>query len=202
MTPIFSPDTSLTAILDLLKNAQKTIYIEQLYIYRYWGNTSSPLVEALVNKAEQGLDIRIILNYNPWYQQTNEKNNDTLHYLSSHNISVKYHYTNWSIFTNLHNKGVIVDNTTVLISSINWNEPSLMKNREAGIIIENKDIASYYASAFYTDWQLNPYQQNVAYESSASPNAIEENSNSIYIITLFIMTFAVIARDWRKRPWT
>jgi len=70
MTPIFSPDTSLTAILDLLKNAQKTIYIEQLYIYRYWGNTSSPLVEALVNKAEQGLDIRIILNYNPWYQQT------------------------------------------------------------------------------------------------------------------------------------
>ena len=95
-----------------------------------------------------------------------------------------------------------MDNTTVLISSINWNEPSLMKNREAGIIIENKEIASYYASAFYTDWQLNPDQQNVAYESSTSSDIVEENSNSIYIITLFIMTFAVIARDWRKRPWT
>ena len=81
-------------------------------------------------------------------------------------------------------------------------QPQTQNKKIKTIIIENKEIASYYASAFYTDWQLNPDQQNVAYESSTSSDIVEENSNSIYIIILFIMTFAVIARDWRKRPWT
>jgi hypothetical protein len=29
-----------------------------------------------------------------------------------------------------------------------------------------------------------------------------ENNNTIYIIGIFTMTFAIIAKNWRKRKWT
>ena len=51
----------------------------------------------------------------------------------------------------IHNKGVIVDEKKVLISSINWNKHSPTYNREAGIIIENPDLAAYYTGAFRSD---------------------------------------------------
>jgi phosphatidylserine/phosphatidylglycerophosphate/cardiolipin synthase-like enzyme len=40
----------------------------------------------------------------------------------------------------------------VLISSQNWSEPAVTINREAGVLIEDADIASYYARIFDDDW--------------------------------------------------
>ena len=50
-----------------------------------------------------------------------------------------------------HTKGVIVDRSQVLISSINWNENSARNNREAGLIIENCDVAEFYTDVFFYD---------------------------------------------------
>jgi len=47
---------------------------------------------------------------------------------------------------------VIVDRSQVLISSINWNENSAINNREAGLIIENEDVAEFYTDIFFYDW--------------------------------------------------
>jgi phosphatidylserine/phosphatidylglycerophosphate/cardiolipin synthase-like enzyme len=86
----------------------------------------------------------------------------------------------------------------VLISSINWNENSVMNNRETGVIIKNKDIASYYADVFFFDWNLNntmtPYR-----DLSTTQETMDDNT--IYIVSIFTMTFVLIARDWRKRRW-
>ncbi len=51
----------------------------------------------------------------------------------------------------LHNKGVVVDDEKVLVSSVNWNEYSPTRNREVGLIIEG-DVAKYYSDAFLLDW--------------------------------------------------
>jgi len=91
---------------------------------------------------------------------------------------------------------MIVDNSSVLISSINWNENSVTNNREAGIIIENEEVARYYASVFYYDWNLMPRQPQ---DDKGGP---AEYKNTIYTAVIFTMTFAIIARDWRKRKWT
>ena len=198
ITPVFSPDTSLEALLQMIDSSKESIYIEQLYIYKDWGNTPSPLVEKLAEKAQQGIDVRVLMNYNPAYEPSNEKCNLTKEYLEEYGVKVKFLYTNWSIFSNLHNKGMIIDNISVLISSINWNENSLMNNREAGIIVECKKMASYYAKVFFFDWNLN----KSSFENPSEKNEDIGQKNTIYIITVFTMTFAVIARDWRKRKWT
>jgi len=152
----------------------------------------------LKNKAEQGIDIKVIMNFNPLYEDSNKHCNLTKECLESHDIQVKYIYTNWTYFSNVHNKGVIVDNRSVLISSINWNYNSVMSNREVGIIIENNDVAKYYASVFFYDWNLNEQVE----KNQSSPYAQSMNKNTIYIVGLFTMTFILVARDWRKREWT
>jgi len=197
--PVFSPDTSVDAIIGLIDRAKESIYIQQLYIYRNWSGNANPIVEKLVEKARQGVNIKIIMNYNPVYQDTNIKCNQTKTYLEKYGIKVKFLYTNWSIFTNVHNKGVIVDNKSVLISSINWNENSFTKNREAGIIIQNQSIAKYYANVFFYDWNLKQKEKN----NSITEEIVQsDQEHTIYIISIFTLTFALIARDWRKRKWT
>jgi phosphatidylserine/phosphatidylglycerophosphate/cardiolipin synthase-like enzyme len=194
--PVFSPDTSFDTICNLIDSASESIYIEQLYIYRDWSNKINPFVERLVNRSEQGVNIRVILNYNPDYETSNEKCNQTKLFFEEHGIEVKFVFTNWSYFTNLHNKGMIVDNTSVLISSINWNENSVTRNREAGIIIESEEVARYYTEVFFYDWNLIPTESENIIVSQ------EINRNTIYIAVIFTMTFALIIRDWRKRQWT
>lgn len=195
--PVFSPDTSYKAIYDMINSATKSIYIEQLYIYRDWNDRTSPFVEHLVNKSNQGVDVKVILNYNPHYEPTNEKSNLTKQYFEEHGIEVKFIYSNWSYFSNVHNKGMIVDNKSVLIASINWNENSVIHNREAGIIIENEDVAQYYADVFFYDWNLSSPKAQKQEEKSSQT----DYKNTIYIVIIFTMTFALVARDWRKRQW-
>jgi len=196
--PVFSPDTSYKVICDMIDSASESIYIEQLYIYRDWNARISPFVEKLIDKSNQGVDVKVILNYNPYYESTNEKINLTKQYFEEQEIEVKFIYTNWSYFSNVHNKGMIVDNKSVLISSINWNENSVTRNREAGIIIKNEDVAHFYVDVFFYDWSLSSPIQLKQEEISSS----SDYKNTIYIVVIFTMTFALIARDWRKRQWT
>ena len=79
--------------------------------------------------------------------------------LKQHGIPVRVLKSNASLnipFSSFHNKGVIVDGTTVLISSINWSPQSLGTNREAGIIVASTDVAAYYTTLFNFDWGRSP----------------------------------------------
>jgi len=197
--PVLSPDSSYKAICDMIDSANDSIYIQQLYIYKNWSGSINPFLKKLIRKANQGVKIKVIINYNPNYESTNINCNLTKIYLEKHGIRVKYIYTNWSIFTNIHNKGMIVDNKSVLISSINWNENSVTRNREVGVIVENRDIAKYFAEVFFYDWNLSSPVKVKKEEKIIEP---VEYKNTIYIALIFTMTFALIARDWRKRQWT
>ena len=95
---------------------------------------------------------------------------------------------------------MIVDNKSVLISSINWNENSVTKNREAGIIIEYEKVAQYYTDVFFYDWNLSQPESEKKEVKVLSSEF--DYKNTIYIAIIFTMTFALIARDWRKRQWT
>ena len=199
--PVFSPDSSFEAICEMIESAEKSICIQQLYIYKNWTDGISPFAELLINKSFQGVDIRIILNYNPYYHDTNDRCNITKKFFEKHNIKVKFVYTNWSYFTNVHNKGVIVDNKSVLISSINWNENSVKCNREAGVIVKDEDVAEYFAEVFFYDWNLTAYGTLIESNNKSKTDVNFDYENTIYIIVLFTLTFGLIAQDWRKRKW-
>jgi phosphatidylserine/phosphatidylglycerophosphate/cardiolipin synthase-like enzyme len=60
---------------------------------------------------------------------------------------------NLRFITHLHNKGVIIDRETVLVSSTNWSENSIARAREAGVAIQAASVAEYYAQVFDFDWE-------------------------------------------------
>ncbi len=201
VNPVLSPDFSLNSVYDFINSANESIYVEQLYIYKFWDEKINPLVGLLIDKAKKGIDVKVIMNYNRFYDDTNEKCNETKIFLEENGVEVKYIDSNWSYFTNVHNKGVIVDNQSILISSINWNENSFMNNREAGVIINNSDVAEYFADVFFYDWSLQEPRQEFN-NSTFKEYITMDYKNTIYIMIIFTMTFALIARDWRKRKWT
>jgi phosphatidylserine/phosphatidylglycerophosphate/cardiolipin synthase-like enzyme len=60
---------------------------------------------------------------------------------------------NVKLQNNVHNKGIIVDGQTVLVSSQNWSVAGTLHNRDAGVIIANSDAAQYFQHIFFHDWQ-------------------------------------------------
>lgn len=55
----------------------------------------------------------------------------------------------------VHNKGMIIDKNTTLVSSLNWGESALKFNREAGVLMQSPGVAQYYGRAFEYDWRCS-----------------------------------------------
>jgi hypothetical protein len=53
----------------------------------------------------------------------------------------------------IHNKGMIVDDHTVVVGSQNWSTEGVDTNRDASVVIQNPDMVTYWESIFLSDWQ-------------------------------------------------
>ena len=157
---IFAPD-AVDDVLDIINSAERSIYVEQFYIYRYWNRqTKSPnlFLEALIDKARQGLEVKILLD-SYWYNLDKDdiaSNFYTNQYVNeiaeNEQLNLESRLADLSMIgvEKLHVKGMIVDNTA-FVSSINWNENSPRNNREAGIAVTG-EAAQYFVDAFMYDW--------------------------------------------------
>jgi phosphatidylserine/phosphatidylglycerophosphate/cardiolipin synthase-like enzyme len=158
VTPVISPDTSYL-IQDLLNNAQETIDIEQAYITNESATTLNPYLGAAINASRRGVHVRVLLD-SYWYNIEDTRDNDEMAALINR-IAVAEGLPlegqcadiESNNLEKIHNKGVIVDNRIVLVSSINWNTNSPNFNREAGVIIEHPAVARYFKDVFEDDWQ-------------------------------------------------
>ena len=52
----------------------------------------------------------------------------------------------------LHNKGAIIDGSSVLVGSMNWGSSAALRNREMGVLIHHQDLADDYSASFEEDW--------------------------------------------------
>ena len=153
--PVLSPDTSENILHDLFATAQGRILVEQLSVDKGWLERSS-LVADLISAAARGVQVRLLLD-SSWGGKENREVVERLNVLAASNAldldaRMISDYHGLSV---MHNKGVIVDDQTV-ISSINWGDSSLRQNREAGVVISSPDIADLFAELFWSDWSVDP----------------------------------------------
>lgn len=52
-----------------------------------------------------------------------------------------------------HTKGIVIDSKTVLLGSHNFTNQGVVVNRDASLLIQQKDIAQYYERVFLHDWE-------------------------------------------------
>jgi len=137
ITPVFSPDNSYTLLKALLDSTNSTIDVELQYI-----KFDCYLLDDLINAAKRGVSIRVLI---PEPGSSTENVTQTLF---DNGISVKF----FKGLGHNHNKYINVDNKIVSVSSINWSNNSVVNNREAGAIVRNTNVATYFKSVFDYDW--------------------------------------------------
>jgi cardiolipin synthase len=157
VTPVIAPDTSYQ-IVDLLDSARTSIEIEQAYIKNETPYSMNPYLLSAVNASRRGVHVRVLLD-SYWYNVEGPNDNDEMTVLinriaASENLPLEAKCIDLSVspVEKIHNKGVIIDDERVLVSSINWNSNSPNFNREAGVIIDHPGVARYFREVFDDDW--------------------------------------------------
>lgn len=195
VTAILAPDSS-SQILSLLREAEKSIEIEQAYIKNY-SDGPNPFLDEAINAARRGVTVRILLD-SYWFNINEPQDNDEMvTYLQA--IAKVEELPLYARCANLdannlekiHNKGVIVDGERVLVSSINWNENSPNYNREAGLIIEHEGVAGYFLSSFNDDWDAST-------ERMATRNNMIRIALAISVIFALGLLYVVLQRTYQK----
>jgi phosphatidylserine/phosphatidylglycerophosphate/cardiolipin synthase-like enzyme len=154
--PVLSPDNYMAVVPDLLRSATTSILIEQQYIRASQPNIRQLLAAiAEARKAYAQLDVRIVLGkvFNKSDLPAERENLTTLAKDFGLDLGSDIRYINTDQLVHCHNKMVIVDGRAVLVSSQNWSDAAVTKNREAGLWVPDETIAAYFTAIFETDWQ-------------------------------------------------
>lgn len=150
--PVLSPDNYMQVIPGLLAAATRSIAIEQQYI-----RGDQPAIRTLLGairtarSQRPALQVRIVLA-RP-YGAPDPANAD-LAALAECDLRLGAHvrYLNPAYFVHCHNKLLLVDGRRVLVSSQNWSDFAVTRNREAGLLVDYAPLARYYQGIFDLDW--------------------------------------------------
>jgi phosphatidylserine/phosphatidylglycerophosphate/cardiolipin synthase-like enzyme len=154
--PILSPDNYMQIIPDILKAAKNSVLIEQQYIH----SADPPVAQLLhaiadAQKGKPKFDVRIVLgkifsNKDLAKEKVNLANIEAKYGLKT---SANIRYVDTTRLVHCHNKLIIVDGETVLVSSQNWSKAAVTENREAGLLFKHPGVASYFTDIFEVDWR-------------------------------------------------
>lgn len=163
ITVVLSPDTSLDegAIIGMMRNAKSSIWIEQFYLVPDWDDgVMNPYLEEVIGAARRGVEVRVLLDGSDYNVEPDVFDNDDvvehlneLAELEGLDLRSKLFNSTSHGILKVHNKGIVVDGNTVLVSSINWNRNSIARNRETGIIIESEEVGKHFSQIFLYDWK-------------------------------------------------
>jgi len=180
VTPIFSPETSLEGILWCINQARFTLDIQIPYFTNVGdGGQVDEIVNAILAAKDRGVTVRVISEESYDWVEIEQ-------ILVEHGIPIVWMDTRW--FTANHNKGIIVDGSIVLVSSINYSDNSIVDNREAGIIIQHEGVAQWFQDIFDFDWGIadaDGMEQVNLYWSPNIPTSTDTTNVTVYTQQLY-----------------
>jgi phospholipase D-like protein len=163
--PLLTPDPGqrttlyVEKVLELIQSATQRIYMQTQYIHvsnKPEDKDFMALVDVLAGAYKRGLDVRLITSQYENTPQWVEK-------LKEHDLDSVLRIQN-----RVHNKGIVVDSKVLMVSSENWSGDGTLRNRDAGLIIHNAEIAQYFESIFLDDWTKRAVQKVVDASHPAS----------------------------------
>ena len=150
--PILTPDNYHDNVLPLIQSAQKSFYMQTQYILpsdKAEDQGLADLINAVTELQQKGVDVRIILSQF-------EAQGGWLDKLQAAGVDL----TSVRIQSGVHNKGIVVDSSVVMLGSQNWSGDGVIRNRDASVIVFNSDAAAYYEAIFLHDWANMAAQQS------------------------------------------
>lgn len=153
--PVLSPDNYMDVVPALIRAATTSVCIEQQYI-----KANQPSVRMLLDAISEArrsypaLQVRIVLGkvFSRDDLPEEHKNLDILANDYQLMPGTNIRYINTDQLVHCHNKMIVIDGAAVLVSSQNWSDFAVTKNREAGVWVPHPDIARYFEAIFDVDW--------------------------------------------------
>ncbi len=160
LSPMFTPDNALEIHAYWISRANTTLDVQNQYITMFntssstsvedWKNDPNPVLREIVKAYQRGVSVRVQIN-------EGGDSDDVTTFLQNVGVPVRWMGSSANnpdneYLSDTHNKMVIIDGKVSLISSINFGENAFTRNREAGMVIHNEAIATYYTSIFESDW--------------------------------------------------
>jgi len=146
ITAFVSPDSSYAALSEFLGSANYSVYLNA---YTF---TSADIALSLADISKKNISITVILEDSPAGGMPEEEGN-VIKILK--NVSASVYFTNESFRFN-HAKYIVIDNSSVLITTENFGESGFSKdsrygNRGWGAILVGRELGEYFAELFHRD---------------------------------------------------
>jgi phosphatidylserine/phosphatidylglycerophosphate/cardiolipin synthase-like enzyme len=147
ITPVISPQNYLETVSALLRGARDSICVQQQYITIEKPDAHVVKLLAILREKAETVDVKVVVS--PKYPENTLK---TKKALESFGLGDRLRFLDLQHFEHCHNKGVLVDGRAVVVSSTNWSDNSIGAAREAGLLIEDGEVAGYFQKVFDADW--------------------------------------------------
>ena len=153
---VLSPDNYMQVIPHVLKEAKKSILMEQQYIH----SADVPIAQLLqavadAKKGKPSFDVRIVLGKIFSEKDLLKERVNLANIAATYGLKIAQNirYVDTTRLVHCHNKLIIVDGETVLVSSQNWSKAAVLDNREAGLLFKHPGVAGYFTDIFEVDWK-------------------------------------------------
>ncbi|CAN7510270.1 phospholipase D-like domain-containing protein [Phenylobacterium sp. LjRoot225] len=142
--PILTPDNYIATVLPFIQSAKRSVLFQnQSFNTKTVGGDYGKLLDALLAKQQQDLDVRII------FRSFGPDDRDTISFAKDYGFDTD----RVRIQKNCHTKGIVIDGAAVLIGSHNWTTAGTGFNRDASLIFYDPEIAKFYGALFEYDWE-------------------------------------------------
>jgi hypothetical protein len=141
--PILTPDNYIDVVVPFIESARRSVYFQnQSFNTSVIGGQYAKLLDAVLARQEDGLDVRII------FRSFGPDDRDVITAAKDYGFDTKKIRKQ----RNCHTKGIIVDSEAVLMGSHNWTTAGTGFNRDASLIFYDREIARFYEELFLYDW--------------------------------------------------
>ncbi len=153
------PDAGAKTMVDVIRNAKKSIELETYMFTNY--DASGELVQALIARQKAGVDVRVILEANPYIPPKmgeplpENPNKATIAALLAGGIKVKRSSPKFR-FT--HVKSMVVDGEVGYIMTMNFTNSGLTSNREYVVVDRDPTDVAELQRIFHADWEELTYK--------------------------------------------
>ena len=139
------PETGSSIIVKAIDSAKNSVRLK-MYLF-----TSDAVRDALIAAAKRGVDVRILMELNPYGGTTT--NVDLFNAVKGTPVKMK-----WSSFDFrfTHEKSLVIDDQIAFIMTHNITSSSFNANREYGVIVSRAEDVAEIVKVYEADWEKIP----------------------------------------------
>lgn len=141
--PLMSPDNYAAGVLELIRQAERTLYLQFSYIRQPSREIFDEIIDAIAEKMDDdAVDVRVLVS-----TSQNAEHSDLL--VASRGWKRDKFRRQRS---KMHNKGILVDGKIAVVGSNNWSTDGTQYNRDTSLVFFSPPITQYFTEVFLFDW--------------------------------------------------